>query len=115
MNNVKVNRGDLLEILKKNREQHKSVVLTALAGYRADAIAELERSLDNAKRGKRVVLGLSLIEPMDQTREYDRAIRMMEMSVDEQVELTERDFARYVMDEWEWSAQFSATNTRYLK
>lgn len=69
--------------------------------------------LDEAKAGKQIRRSLALVEPQDQTRDYDRAIRMMEMSQDEVVELEEHDFAQYVLDDWSWKRQFLLSNSNY--
>jgi len=52
--------------------------------------------------------------PMNQTPEYDQAIRMLEMSVEDEVELTAGEFSQFVMDRWHWKQQFSATNSAYI-
>ncbi len=56
---------------------------------------------------------MDLGPPIDQTKEYDRAVRMLELAVDENIELTEQQFANYVMDEWQWSQHFMAMNSLY--
>ena len=56
---------------------------------------------------------MDLGPPIDQTKEYDRAVRMLELAVDENIELTEVQFANYVMDEWQWSQHFMAMNAMY--
>jgi hypothetical protein len=37
------------------------------------------------------------------------------METREEIELTEQEFAQYVMDDWSWKGQFTATNSAYLK
>lgn len=38
----------------------------------------------------------------------------MEMETRSQIELTEEEFAQYVMDDWRWKGQFAATTASYL-
>jgi hypothetical protein len=114
MNKVTVKREELLKILRQNRDQHRAVFERALEGYRRKAIQILEERLEDARANRRINLAIELIQPMDQTREYDRAIRMLEMHTQEQIELSERDFASYVMDDWGWKGQFTATTSGYL-
>lgn len=113
MTKVKVNKKDLLKKLKENREKHNTIFLEALDGYKKAVIEVLEDRLVDAKSGKRIPHHIDLVEPMDQTREYDQAIAMLEMSVDKQIELTQHEFAAYVMDKWGWSDQFTVTNSVY--
>ena len=40
---------------------------------------------------------------------------MAEMSVHDTIELTEDEFAMYVMDQWRWKQDFSETTARYLR
>lgn len=114
MENVRINKAVLLETLKANRDKHQKVFEEALEGYRAAAIAELDHALADAKAGKKIARGLTLIEPSNQTKDYDRVIRMLEMSVDDVIELDEHSFNQYVCDEWSWKRQFSASNIRYV-
>lgn len=115
MDSVKVSRDELLSTLKKNRENHRKIFEEALEGYREEAIKELAEAINDAKAGKKIRRSLSLVEPMDQTKDYDRVIRMLEMSKDTIIEISEIDFAQYVLDDWRWKDQFTASNSRYLK
>ena len=115
MESVKVGREELLKTLKTNRDNHRKIFEEALEGYREEAIKELEGAIADAKSGKKIRRNLTLVEPMDQTKDYDRVIRMLEMSKDAIIEISEQDFACYVLDDWRWKDQFTASNTRYLK
>ncbi len=77
------------------------------------AIAELDSMIKEAKAGKRIRRNVSLVEPMDQTAEYDGAITRLEMSCEDIIELDDSDFNRYVLNNWHWAAQFSASNRLY--
>jgi len=104
----------LLEVVQKNRDTHRSTFEKAMESYRKLAIAELERGIDDAKAGRKIMRGLSLVEPMDQTKDYDRVLSMLNMTSDENIELDEQKYAQYILDQWSWKAQFDATNSRYL-
>ena len=115
MNEVNVSRAELIAKLKQNRVKHREIFLDAQEGYREQVIVELDGMLAEAKSGKKIRRAVVLTEPMDQTADYDRAICMLEMSVDKFIRLSETDFACYVMDEWSWKRQFSASNMVYTK
>lgn len=46
--------------------------------------------------------GLNILAPEDHTDEYDKAIGMLEMSVDDTVLITHDEYRQYVLDEWFW-------------
>jgi hypothetical protein len=56
---------------------------------------------------------VSLPFPEDHTKDYDHIIAMVEMSVDDLFELNQNDFARYVLDDWEWKAAFTQSVMAY--
>jgi hypothetical protein len=114
MQNVKIQRTQLLEVVKTNRSKHRDLFLKAQEGYRHEVIAQLDQMLAEARDNKRIRRVVELDEPVDQTNEYDRVISMLEMSVDDTVTLTAHEFDAYVRDRWTWSAHALANNTKYL-
>ncbi len=114
MHQVTVDRVQLLARISANRNAHRGVFEEAIEGYRKEAIAELERSLNDAKNGRKVQRWLQLVEPEDHTNEYDTVIDMLEHSVDATITLDARSYARYALDKWEWKEQFAGTVNSYL-
>jgi len=112
---VRLKRIELLKKVKVNRANHRAVFEKALEGYRKAVIKELEKMLEEAKKGLRIRRAVMLVEPIDQRREYDRIIKMLEMSMDDIVELDEKEFSQYVMDDWSWKAHFLETTNPYTK
>ena len=110
---VKVNTAELLLELRSNREGHRAEFDEAIVGYRAAVVKHLDRMLEQAKAGKDVNWHVNLPCPKDQTKDYDRVIKMFEMEVAETVDLEEHEFAQYVMDDWSWKDQFTATISNY--
>jgi hypothetical protein len=113
MDTIVVEKSDLIERLKQNRDEHRAIFERAQSVYREKVIEELDRALDDAKNGRKILRFLNLPEPEDHTREFDTAIQMLEWDTSGTVELTRRDFARYVQNEWEWRASFSANTESY--
>jgi len=105
----------LATLIKKNRDEHRQMFLKAQEGYKEDFLKELEMMLEEARKGKRFRRSVSLVEPMDMTREYDRILKMLELTTEETIELNPTEFGQYVMDDWGWKAQVTATNTQYIK
>lgn len=113
MNSVRVNKAHLLTKLKENREKHRAIFLEALEGYRKEAIRQLEAQLARAKSSKKFTVYINLTQPSDQTKDYDRAIGMLNMSLDTEIALSEQDYKNYVLDDWTWKSQFLASNSAY--
>jgi hypothetical protein len=59
-------------------------------------------------------LNLGLVYPEDHSQDYERAIRMMQMSVFDEVKLTVSEFDAYVMNNWEWKRNFLLSNRGYV-
>lgn len=114
MNAIKVKKSELLDKLKANRANHSDQFEKAAVGYRKRVIEVLESRLDDARKGKLPVLVFNLPLPVDQTKAYDRAIGMLELSVDDVIELEEHDYQQYVLDEWTWSQSASTSNAFYI-
>lgn len=114
MKEIKIKRAALLEAVTANRDGHRQLFEKAQVGFRARVIERLDKMLSDAKAGVRFDLSVSLATPIDQTKDYDRIIRALGMSVDEEITLTEVEFAQYVMDDWAWKQNVVATNNSYL-
>lgn len=113
MNSWKFSKKELLEILRKNRSEHKDILKEAWEGYKKKIVEHLDKMKEDALSGKKIDTMIRIIQPVDQTSDYDRAIKMLEMTVDENVVLDETQFANLVMDDWTWSNQFYTSNSVY--
>jgi hypothetical protein len=114
MREVNVKRTELLDKVKANREAHRGLFLKAQEGFKKAVLEALEKSLDDARSGKKFNNFWSLPEPIDQTSDYDRVIAMLEMSVDDIIVLTSQEFDCYVMDNWTWKQNVTVRNSSYL-
>lgn len=113
MENVKVDKKAALTELRKNRDAHRAIFLEALAGYKAQALEILEKHIADIKEGKIHRVSVSLPQPEEHTKDYDKAIKMLEMSVDKTIEIDEQSFTCYIMDDWSWKRQFLTSNSSY--
>lgn len=110
---TRVSKTELLDVLQKNRESHRTIFLEAQEGYRQKVITSLDEMLAEARGGKRRSYRLYLSEPEDHTKDYDTVIRMITMSQDETIELDDTAFTQFVMDDWQWKRQFLHANSVY--
>ena len=113
MENVTVTKSALLEALKENRDAHQAIFEEALDGYKAETERLLKEHLKAVRSGKVQAIYVNLPVPEDHTRDYDRAIRMIDMSVDSEITIDETSFRQYVMDDWRWKHQFLSSNSTY--
>ena len=115
MNAIVMRKTELLEILRKNRDNHRDLFLKAQEGYRKQVIAEFERMLEEARDHKPIRREILLPEPIDHTNDYDTIIQMLELDISDEAEIGHVDFQRYVRDEWPWSGLVTTTNMSYLR
>jgi hypothetical protein len=111
---VKVKKTELLAAVKANREQHRAIFLEAVDGYRTESLRLLEEKIATITNSKRpTAISISLYMPEDHTKDYDNAIAMIEMSVDEELEIDEAGFNQLVRDDWQWKRQWLFSNQTY--
>lgn len=115
MQQIKVNRVQLLEKVRANRETHRETFLKAQIGFREQVIEYLDKMLKDAKKGIQYRLHVGLPEPQDMTKEYDCVVAMLEMSVDDTIEISQQEFSQYALDQWNWKASWATTTANYTK
>jgi hypothetical protein len=113
---VKVNRDDLLIIVRKNLIKHIEDFKEAVSDYKEVVLKMSKDNLELALAGTLEKIDeIKSIprKPESYESSYTRAIRMLEMSVDEEIELEEDIFNQLVLDEWNWKSSFTVMNTMY--
>src|SRR4051812_30302892 len=119
MRSVNVSKEKLIWILQKNKKKHIKEYETAVPVYKnliEDKIEDLYdlKGQKDPEYLKRLAQNIaSLRTPVSHKEDYDRAIAMLDMSVDESIVLEESEFRNYVEDEWNWSREVAASNTMY--
>jgi coenzyme F420-reducing hydrogenase alpha subunit len=112
-NKVTVKKSDLLEALQKNRTTHAKDYAEAFEGYKVAFVQEAVKLLEQAKAGNFEKTNIGLAPPKDHTKDYDRVIRMLEMSTADEWTVSESQFTQYVLDEWGWQQEFNTSKMRY--
>lgn len=110
-NTFKYPATELLKAVKENREKHVADYKEAFINYRKLLKTELSDLVARVEKGGEIDHNIRLRKPESHEREYDQAIRMLEMTGDREIELDGQTFAKLVMDEWEWQQSFT-TNTK---
>jgi K+-sensing histidine kinase KdpD len=112
---IRAKKTEVLATLRENRGKHTAIVEEARAGYMDKAQVALNAKLDQLRSGKLAALSFSLRVPLDYTKVYDTAIRMLELHQDETIELDAGQVRNLMQDEWDWTDQFYGTNIAYSK
>lgn len=114
MRSVKLNKKELLDIVVANKAKHIAEYEEAVVDYMAAVISIAKSNLKLAKEEK---LNAEFegfpSKPKSYEKDYTRAIRMLELSVEEEITLEEDIFNQLVLDEWSWKNMFSASNAFY--
>lgn len=113
LDTVRVKKDELLTRIEANRDEHRAIFEEALDGWKKKVIESLEARYQDALQGKDFNIVIHLPRPEDHTDQYDTVIEMLKMSQDDELELTQHDFACYALDKWQWQAAFLATSMDY--
>lgn len=116
MNAIKMNRLELLEIVRANRITHVAQFLEAVEDYKDMALRITTANLKLAKTANlEEITKLKTVPgaPVSYEDSYKRSIRMLELSVEDIIEVEEDVFNQLVLDEWVWKRNFSISNTMY--
>jgi hypothetical protein len=113
MDNIAYPVDRLVTALKANRETHAADFAKALKDWRELVIKEMTANLKAAEAGEEPVLIIRLNKPENRTDDYNRVLRMLDMTSAKEVVLTEHEFIQYVMDEWAWTKSFKSLTSSY--
>lgn len=114
METITVSKAALIETLAHNRGVHRNTFLQAQVVYREKMIEELDRALDEARKGGTIQRAFRLPVPEDHTDDFDTALKMLEWHQGDQIELSDREFSQYVENKWGWRAAFHSNTEAYL-
>lgn len=116
MNAIKMKRLELLDIVLKNKAKHIEEFNESVIDYKVLVLKIVKGNLKLAKTGD--LASFKKIQalpaaPNSYEDSYKRAIRMLELSVEDVIEVEEDVFNQLVLDEWGWKHNFTVSNTLY--
>lgn len=116
MKSVKLNKTELLGIVRENKSKHILAYKEAVDDYMEAARTIVNYNVDRIN--ERTVEAIAKCKtvpaaPKSYEDEYSRAIRMLELSVETEIELEADVFNQLVLDEWHWKNQFSLMASTY--
>jgi hypothetical protein len=116
MRDVKMDKAELLNIVRENKEKHIREYNEAVEDYKKAAVKLAQENLELANTGDldKISKIKSLpSKPTSYEDSYTRAIRMLELSVESIIEIEEQIFNQLVLDEWQWKHSFVASGALY--
>jgi len=114
MKEVNVDVKQVLEIVKENKDKHNVIYQAALEGYWKKAEKLLRQKLREVSKHKKIEVFLELPFPENHEKDYDRVIRMLELSTDKVVTLDQLSFSQIVLNDWQWKESFKFVNSGYI-
>jgi len=114
MNSIKMNKEELLQIVCNNKVKHAEEYLEAVNDYKSAIVKIAESNLKLANTGSLESKWSTFPQPpVSYEKEYHRAIRMLQLSIDDVIEVEEDVFNQLVLDEWDWKRSFVGLSTLY--
>lgn len=113
MKQVRVLTTSLKKRVSLNREAHRAEYHKAVEGWARESAGLLRKDLDMLETGERRKLTVIDPLPKDHLGDYDRALEMIDMSIDESQLLDEDEFRHYVMDDWTWKVNWVSSTSKY--
>jgi hypothetical protein len=110
---ISVNRVEVLNKLKANKEKHIETYKESLRGYRVECVKFFEEQLALARNGEDFKTSFNGSKPTNYTDDYDLAISMFQYHVEETISLDTNDARCFLEDKWNWSNSFSTSNSFY--
>lgn len=115
MEKIKIRKETVLEILRENKAKHCIEFEEAIIGWISKAkikLTELLAKLDT-DQARALKIELYLPRPVSYEKEYDKAIKMIEYEIRDEVEISTQDFDKYFLDEWNWKENFLSNSGLY--
>lgn len=116
MDSIKMKRLELLKIVKENATKHVADYDEAVEDYKLGVVKVAKANLKIANSGeleKFSTFQRMPAAPVNYAENYSRAIRMLELSVEDVIEIEDHTFNQLVLDEWGWKQAFVAQSALY--
>lgn len=113
MEKIVVKKEELLDKVNKNLSIHKEEYGEAVENMKKEAQAYFKKQLSAIRKDQNYDKGHNFTVPQSHEDDYKQIIEMLNMTVDNEIELTYNEFQQYVMDRWDWSHSFKAATSFY--
>ena len=121
MKTIRIKKLQLKEKLEENLKLHDDVYNEALDAYWDEVSRDLNHWVKSAKREIKerdithggIRININIDAPENHSRAYENAIQQLEYEVNDIVELDQREFNSYVLNQWDWVDSFVMSNSKY--
>lgn len=120
---VSLEKNELLNKIRENLAAHEEAYEQAMIVWREEVTELLEAKLnefretgelkDDARRNSPASYVMIPPRPVKYVDSYNRAIRMLTDHSIDVIELEDEDYAKFVLDDWEWSGEWAANTASY--
>ena len=113
---ITINREKALEQVKKNRETHEAEFSRILTGYKRKLAKNFMNEFKRLKKTRKFgefKPNIDMSPPSHHLKEYDSFIKILEWSLEEDIELTVKEFDNYICDDWSWKGSWMFTYGAY--
>jgi len=116
MKTVKIKREELLAVVRENKEKHIAEYNESVEDFKKAVVVITKNNLKLVNTGEldsiAKVKNLPAV-PTSYEQSYTRAIRMLELSIEDVIELDDTTFNQLVLDEWNWKSNFQLSGSLY--
>jgi len=115
MEKIRIKKKTVLAILRENKERHCLEFEEGMAGWVSKAKIKLEELLAglNSDKARSIKIEIYLPKPISYEKEYEKAIKMIEYEIRDEIEISTQDFNTYFLDEWNWKENFLSNTGLY--
>lgn len=117
MDKITVSKTALLEKLSDNLELHQADYKAARKEWVKRCTKALKKAAKQAEETGEIDTAplQDLPKPVSFVKSYEDAIARLEMHLDTEVDLDDRQFAAWVQDNWDWRGAFIAQTSNYVR
>lgn len=115
LHTVRVETIALIGMIRDNMAAHKAEYEQAIAGFWDEFHDLVSKAADETREDARKLAekAVYLKRPESHVDDYERALAMLEASLDDELEITSDQFNCYWLDQWRWKEDFSSTAALY--
>jgi hypothetical protein len=114
LKSVRVSKDFLLQKLETNKVEHEKTYYEILDARHTKVIETLKGEMKKVKADKMYQPVLYVPLPENHVKDYERAITILNASLDTEFELTSSEFDQYVNDDWQWKSGFVTVSGCYI-
>lgn len=111
---IKLKPSELVELVKVNQNKFTENYKIALDGY-FEELNTYANTLKKCVKDKTLPSRLYPPQiPTNHINDYATVVSMIEADKSDLIEISQQDYQKYVLDQWEWKDVWELSNSKYL-